>query len=229
MKLQSLLFLWLALAMACCCARPAHGDEMRKYLIKSGVVEYKLSGTQTGSMILSFDRWGLREARETKSETRVGNIAIKNHNLVLLDGDWTYTIDLEKKTGTKMPTPQLPQIRERMEREGKDLAEVGREMLVQMGGKKVGEEKFLGKPCEVWEVKAAGTRMWVWQGVPLKTTAGLLGQTVNTVAVRVEENPTLSDDRFTPPSGVTIAEGKSPLDLLKGVKDKTRPRRPAPK
>jgi len=197
--------------------------EPRRYQIESAVVEYKLSGTQTGKETLYFDRWGMREAKHAQTELKVAGRSFKTNRLALLDGEWTYSVDLDKKTGTKMPTPLLPELKKRLERENKSLAELGKEMLIQMGGKKVGEENLLGKPCEIWELKSLRAKSWIWQGVTLKTTVDFAGQSMVTEAVSIDDKAKISADKLTVPAGVKITEGKNPLDSLKRIKKKTRP------
>jgi hypothetical protein len=198
-------------------------DEPRRYQIESAAIEYKLSGTQSGKETLSFDRWGMREAKHTQTELRVAGRAIKSHRLTLLDGEWTWNIDLDKKSGIKMPTPVLPEIQKRLEREKKSLTELGKEMLVHMGGKKVGEEQVLGKPCEVYEIKSLGTKTWIWQGVTLKTRVDFAGQKMLTEAVRIDDATPVPADKFAIPADVKVTEGKHPLDALREARKKMKP------
>lgn len=53
------------------------GQEVHRYKIRSGIVEYKLSGVQTGSETIYFDRWGMREAKYSQAETKMMNMSIK--------------------------------------------------------------------------------------------------------------------------------------------------------
>ncbi len=55
-----------------------------------------------------------------------------------------YMVNLDDNTATKMENPMLKGF------EGQDLTEMGEKMLKQMGGKKIGYEKFLGRPTEIW-------------------------------------------------------------------------------
>jgi len=123
--------------------------EFRRYKIRSCIIELKMSGMQTGTETTYFDRWGMREAKYTQTEIKVANMSIKQNQLTLLDGEWTYTVDLDKKTGTKMPTPLMKELTGTAKREGKDATEIGEEMLTRMGGRKIGTETVLGKPCDV--------------------------------------------------------------------------------
>ncbi|MDZ7775937.1 MAG: hypothetical protein U5L09_10275 [Bacteroidales bacterium] len=48
-----------------------------------------------------------------------------------------------------------------------DAGEAGKSMLESMGGKKVGNEKFMGYNCEVWEL-SGGNNVWIYKGAMLR-------------------------------------------------------------
>ncbi len=140
--------------------------------------------------------------------------------ILLLAGEWTYNVDLDAKTGTKIPTPLWKEITSGAKREGKDATEIGEDMLVRMGGRKVGTATVLGKPCELWEIKSLKAKSWVWQSVTLKTEVNMMGQTMTSEAVRLQDNASISEEKLTLPKDVKITEGVNPMDMLKNLKKK---------
>ena len=60
-------------------------------------------------------------------------------------------------------------------------------MMKQMGGKKIGSEKFLGRQADIWEIKQMGTKSWVWKGVPLKSELNMMGMKISIVATKISE------------------------------------------
>ena len=84
-----------------------------------------------------------------------------------------YRVNLDDNTATKMENTMLKGF------EGQDLTEMGEKMLKQMGGKKIGSEKFLGRPTEIWEIKQMGTKSWIWKGVPLKSELNMMGMKIS--------------------------------------------------
>lgn len=198
------------------------GQEVQRYKIRSGIVEYKLSGVQTGSETIYFDRWGMREAKYSQAETKMMNMSIKKNILTLLDGDWTYSVDLDAKTGTKVPTPLLKDLSAQAKREGKDLTDIGEDIMKRSGAKKIGEETFLGKRCDVWEIQNLKTKTWVWQGLALKTEASMMGKTILIEATRVQENVSVPPEKLALPKGVVITEGQNPMEMLKQMKTQMR-------
>jgi len=197
------------------------GQELRRYKIRSGIIEYKMSGMQTGAETIYFDRWGMREAKYTQTEIKVASMSVKQNQYSLLDGEWTYTVDLDKKTGTKMPTPLWKELTGAAKREGKDASEIGKEMLARMGGRRIGTETLLGKSCEVWEIKSMNAKSWIWQGVTLKTEVNMMGKLMTTEAVRLQDNVNVPEEKLALPKDVKIIEGANPMDVLKNLKKKT--------
>ncbi len=171
---------------------------LKRYQIASAIVEYTLSGAQTGTETLYFTEYGMREAKYTRSELKVGGFSQKTNRVTILEGATTYNIDLETKTGTKLENPFFKKF------EGKDATEAGEKMLRDMGGEKIGVESFLGKMCDVWEVKKLGSKMWVWSGIPLKTETKFAGVQIIIAATKLEPNANIAPDKLAIPAGVNI-------------------------
>lgn len=219
-KLHGRLGLVLAIFLLGSWGANGWSQEFRRYKIRAAVVEYKMSGMQTGTETLYFDRWGMRETKYTQTEIKAGTIVVKQNRMTLLDGEWTYNVDLDTKTGTKIPTPFMKELTGTAKRESKDATEIGEEMLARMGGRKIGTETVLGKPCDVWEIKNLNAKSWVWQGVTLKTVVNMLGQMMTTEAVRVQDNASIPEEKVTLPKDVKITEGANPMDMLKNLRKK---------
>ena len=80
-------------------------------------------------------------------------------------------------------------------------------MMERLGGKKIGNETFLGKNCEVWELTKLKSKVWVYKYIPLKTIMNILGE-VTIEAVKIEENASVSADKFVVPKGFKVTEQK---------------------
>lgn len=191
------------------------GDGYKRYEIKSGIIETETSGTMnSGTETIYFDDYGQREAKYTTTTVSVPGMNIKqtSNQLTIIDGNWMYSIDLDKKTGYKMKPPMLEELAKGQSTD--DLAKVGKEMLEQMGGKKIGEEKILGKTAEIWEMASMGTKIWVWKGITLKTETNMMGMEIKQSAIRLETNIPVSNTKFKIPDDITISE-ENPMDKLK--------------
>ncbi|KAA3658071.1 MAG: hypothetical protein DWQ10_11945 [Calditrichaeota bacterium] len=191
-------------------AKPLHSSPpMKRYKVKSGIVKYKVSGMQEGTEIVYFDKWGMLEAKYTQTEMSMMGMKQKTNTLTLLDGEWTYTVDFNTNTGTKMKTPLIDELTKNAK--NKDLTDVGKKMMQDMGGKKIGMEKVAGKLCEVWEIKSMNSKTWVWNGVPFKNVVGFGGMNMASVAESAEFNVTIPKEKVTLPKGITFREMQNPL------------------
>ena len=158
------------------------GSKMKRYGVKQACIEYTVSGDmQSGTEVLYFDQWGAREAKYEVKTTAVGPIKTEENKVTFMEGTMMYTVNLKDKTGSKMENPMLKGF------EGQDLTEVGEKMMKQMGGKKIGSEKFLGRQADIWEIKQMGTKSWVWKGVPLKSELNMMGMKISIVATKISE------------------------------------------
>jgi len=206
------LVVFLSVMIFCCISiAQSQGSKMKRYGIKKACIEYTISGgMQNGAEVLYFDDWGSREAKYTKTKLQVAGISQETNTVTFLEGTWTYTVDLDKKTGTKMENPFLKALK------GQDLQDLGKEMMIKMGGKKVGSGKILGKPCEIWEIKSMGTKTWVWSWITLKTETNMMGMKMTTTATKITDS--FGKEKLVRPTNIKYQEMGDMMKLFKGMK-----------
>ena len=180
-------------------AATANATTKGKYAIKSGIVEYK---TQVMGMdmkqTLTFDDYGQKEATDMEAEM----MGVKIHTVTITKDGFIYTLDLEKKTGTKI-SGKSPNI---------DFENLSEEMVKDMNLKKEGTEDFLGKTCEKMSIdytkmKMKGTYL-VYKGVALKVDTDMGAMKMNLVAEKFEENPVIPAEKFEVPADIKVTESK---------------------
>ena len=155
----------------------------KRYGLKKAHIEYKVDGSmQSGSEDLYFDNWGAKEAKFSLMKVSMGGFSQETKTATYAEGPWIYTIDLGTNTGTKSENPFLKNM------DDKELQDLGKDMMKNMGGKKVGEEKILDKTCEIWEIADMGTKTWVWNWVPLKTEVNMGGFKMTHTAVKISDS-----------------------------------------
>lgn len=191
----------------------ASSDGYKRYGIESGIVEYNISGMQTGTETLYFDHWGMREAKYTNAAISFGGVSKKIHTLTLTRNDSVYSIDLDSKTGTAMQNPMMNTMMKNAK--GKDLMEMGMEMMKNMGGEKIGTEEILGKTCDVWEIKKMGSKASVWNAIPMKTEASMMGMTQSIVATKIDEDASIPEEKMRIPSDVKMTQGGDLQNMMK--------------
>ena len=187
----------------------AGANQMQKYEVKSGKIEYSLSGggnimgvaqiKSVGKKRVIFDHYGAQELEETvevKNETTMGETKTnKTHILDYMNYATIYKVDFKKKrihrvknTGAAMAAAFSG---------GKSLKETGESMMKKMGGKKIGTEKILGYTCELWDV--IGVKQCMYKGIALKIETNMMGMKNVEIATKAEFDIVLNEKNFKLP------------------------------
>lgn len=185
-------------------------EMLKRYDVKSGIVSYQttISGKVMGSTVkgsgassLYFKNWGGLELREEESN-QITTVSImghtnteKTHSHVMnkLDNGESYLADFEKKQITVRRDPMMDIINQ----SGSNASDVGKKMLESMGGKMIGQEKFMGYNCEIWEIM--GGKQWVYKGVMLKIDMSVMGIRTVTEAISAKFDVSVADKYFELP------------------------------
>jgi hypothetical protein len=190
---------WTILIIGIAVISGLHAEEKR-YGVKSGVIEYSI--TQTGNMMgmamngkgtgkTVFKEWGSVEVHTEKTESVTMGMKESDHIMTkILDGK-VYVVDFDSRSIYEYTPDALAKS------EYKDLVNTGKKMLESMGGKKVGDEKFKGYPCEVWSLMHV--KVWLHKGVMLKSEADMMGIKHTMVATKIDLEASVSDDEFKLP------------------------------
>jgi outer membrane lipoprotein-sorting protein len=180
--------------------------------MKSYIIEYKtvMSVPQMKS-ITTMTQWidvgNDKFVMESATETEMMGTKQSSKSLMIEDGEWSYMIDLEAKTGYKSKSGESGD-------DPKDLIKSDdeatfRQMIEKEGGKILANETFLGKDCIVVEIseksddgKALATKMWYYKGIPLKMS----NKSYTMEATKFEENVSIPASKFEVPAGITMSE-----------------------
>jgi outer membrane lipoprotein-sorting protein len=172
--------------------------------VESGIVEYKITGSQTGDKTLYFKDWGRKQAEFSTSTIKVGRYSKDANLLKLSNGNWQYIINLESKTGTKREHPILEKLREFKDQIS--YGEFGEQLALMNGGIETGSDPIIGKKCRVFEFKSKNSRLWLWNWLILKSET-LSGKVkINVQATSIQENVSIADSIFKPPLDVLVTE-----------------------
>ncbi len=204
--------LTLILALAILTISAFAQNKLKRYDVKSGIVEYEttISGKMMGSTIsgggtekLFFKDWGAIELKEAESSQTTtikifgkGKTETENtHTINKLDNGESYIVDFDKKQ--IYASRDMAMDMTKAFHPDADAGEVGESMLESMGGEKVGNEKFIGYDCEVWEF--SGGKQWLYKGLMLKLEMTMLGITTITKATTAKFNINVADKFFNLP------------------------------
>lgn len=169
--------------------------ETKRYEIRSGIIEYTISGggnmmgiqTQLdGQSKTLFKEWGEVQLHEETGKSVIMGREENTHQTTKIDHDKVYIVDYAQKSIHQYDHTML------MQSEYKDLAKNAKEMILSMGGTKTGEETILGYICEIWETKHM--KLWLHKGIMLKSQVRVMGRTHTTEATNIQFNISISDE-----------------------------------
>ncbi|SRX54880.1 hypothetical protein [Aequorivita sp. CIP111184] len=209
MKKSSLLLVLIITLISC---NSNSQKALKRYQIKSGIVEYKstITGNALGSTMsgagtetIYFKDWG---AIELKDERSTQNTTIKilgtekneteeTHIVNKLDnGEW-YTVNFDRKEITAQRSIPMDMIT--AFHPDADAGDVGRDMIKGLEGKMIGEEDYKGYKCEIWE--AMGVKQWVYKHFTLKIESTVMGITTSKEATSIQFDIPVPDKYFELP------------------------------
>ena len=208
MKKIAIVFSVTLLLTSCGKSEKSADNPYKRYPVESGIVKYKTTTTGkvmgsnisgTGESTLYFKNYGALELTEDQStQTTEINIFGKknkteesNHSMTKIENGMVYSVDFDNKKISKMENvgATMPK--------GVDVNIVGKEILETMGGKKIGDEKFKGYDCEVWDLN--GSKQYFYKGIPLRSEVEMMGITTITEATSVKFDTKVSDSKFKLP------------------------------
>jgi hypothetical protein len=171
-----------------------HAD-VKRYEVKSGIIEYKIIGggdmmgikTQmSGTNKVAFKEWGSIELHQSMTRSVIMGREENTQDTVKIEKGKVYVVDYENSVISEYDPSTL------MQSQYKDLIKSAKEMIVQMGGKKIGNEAIQGYECEVWEMPQV--KLWLHKGIALKTVANIMGITNTMEATTIQLDVPVSDN-----------------------------------
>ncbi len=165
------------------------------YGIKSGIIEYKYTGTRTGTSIMYFDKYGKRSA--SYSNLTINKETDKSWALNL--DDMQYIWKEGSAQGMKMKNQMLEELTKI-----NDLEKFAEETYAKMGFKPAGTETFHGKECRVF--KGNMGKILIWKGILMLSEMNIMGTTTHQEATKIDINVPVKSSVFELPKGVTFSE-----------------------
>lgn len=182
-----------------------------KYPFDSGIIEYKMDGSQKGTQTLYIK--GDASARYTEAVSKMFGMTQKVRTIDITMPNEVIHVDLEEgkamSTGNMMT--YMAQEYEKLspaEKENvkKNSEKVGAQMGQQfMGGKpETSEGTFMGKPVTI--TKAGSMTSYVWKDTPivLKMQGSVMGMRTDQVATSIKEGAHVSASKLKVPDGIQV-------------------------
>lgn len=183
-------------------------DMYKKYDISSAKIDYKITGSSdimgmvtktVGKKRVVFSNFGAKElVEENKVDKEVigGKSTInKSHTLTLMDKSIIYNVDFNKKRTMRMQNHAIVMMGLS---KTNTVQQVGKKMMLQMGGKKIGTDKILGYKCDIWAMM--GTKQCIHKGVILRVETDMMGIKGSEVATNIEFDISKDTNKFKLPN-----------------------------
>jgi hypothetical protein len=184
------------------------------YLVKSGHIEYELTGNVAGTKTVWWDNFGEWLYEEEKTVTKIKFLGQtseeQTHTISIVKDGVFWNANMIEKTGVTGKEDVSEMHDEFDEMDEKELEEFGKELFDAMGGRKLPPEKFLGRTCDV--IVIMGTKSYIYKNILLKSTAKIMGIEANVTATKFNENISIPVSKFAPVSGIDYVEVASDED-----------------
>lgn len=187
----------------------SYGQKYRRYPFKCGKVEYVLSGNTIGKQIIQWEDYGYKEVTVEESESNLfGQKTVTNKTTLLLGAiayEWSNSDNKVYQT-----TNPIALSWENGNFSNKSQEEFNDEIVTALGFEKIGTEVLLGKKCDIY--KGLG-KIWVWNGLNLKTEVNVLGTKSSIAATSIKTNLKLNSSIFElPPNKVLVKNADEQLN-----------------
>ncbi len=177
-----------------------NAQKIKKYPFKSGIIEYKCEGNRTGTETMYWDEYGHKEYHIRNLETKTSTEVEKSVEHILYIGVEMYSWEDGKEAGMKIKNPILETMEEDPNMTWEQLS---KNVLTNLGYKKVGSETVAGKKCEVWQ---GMSKAWIWKGLTIKTDANILGVKITQTATDINTGARVSSSKFELPDNIEFPD-----------------------
>jgi hypothetical protein len=176
----------------------------------TGRVHYRMTSTMmNGTMTMAWANHGRKFRQDMKMSIDRGGQKVSMDTWAVADGNHVYMhqptmgpqvmrMRMPKGTGSAFSLPGIPN------------------PSASGAGKIVGKGTVLGRSCEIRSFSQGGqgqSKVWLWNGMPLKLEANGPGGGMRMVATRIDTTPKLAPSLFKVPSGYQVKDMQMPKGM----------------
>lgn len=182
----------------------------KRYGIKSGIVTSETmlpNNMGKTTTVQYFDDYGTLDYTESITEVSAYGTNTKTISNSIIKDNIIYNWDQGSKTGSKI------NMEGQMDVSKINYRELSDELKKQFNIKEEGKESVNGKSCDVYSIDYMGAKgkVYIWEGITMKSDVNMMGMTVSINVVKLEENANISSDKFKIPADVTFTEVSMPI------------------
>lgn len=176
----------------------------KRYGVEKGTLVFQYTGAVSGTDYIYFDNWGWREAKYTRSSTKIGSFSEETNAVQYLDGESRYVYDPATNKAKYYDSRQAIVIAD--QHGTKDMVAFGDVLLKNMGAKPAGKSKVGDIECDVWKIEDKQVKLLMWQGLTMGEESYVNGIMVGRKCTKVEleKNPPLQ--KLVLPKGVEVGK-----------------------
>ena len=191
-------------------------------------IHYRLSGSQEGTEDRYIRDHGRETATHRKAVTVMMGMKMVHDTVEIQDADWTYTYDLQEKTGTKTTNPLKYMTEEynkltaaEREQVRKNAESVGASFMQGMNGKvEENVTTILGQGCDRTSMMGTTVHMIHGTAIPLKTETEMAGMKMASVATAFDEGK-VDDTFFQHPAGIEAVHDRQADEMSRTMATQT--------
>ncbi|HLG38287.1 MAG TPA: hypothetical protein VI461_01425 [Chitinophagaceae bacterium] len=164
------------------------------------------------TVTMYFDNYGTQSFTETVSNITMKGMPKtsqpKQYNIT--EGEYIYSWTEGSKSGTKMKFAINNDLK------NMDFEKLGMEMSERLKIKKTGNETFLGKSCDVYEMDNAQLgkgKILIWKNITMLSDMTTMSMNVKSEVTELEENPSIESSKFKVASDIDFKELQIPVKL----------------
>ena len=176
----------------------------KRYGIEKAAIKYEFSGKSSGSELVYFTDYGWLEAVKTDKSSKAFNFESTTKVTTIQKGNrraWNNEgSNFASIVNDRFMSPALQEVVP-----APDLW-YGEEVIKRKNARKVGTERVLGRECTVYEVEYEASKLWVWNGIILKSEKKLMGADKEILeATQIDEDWKVESSVFELPAGVKVS------------------------
>ena len=164
---------------------------------------------QTVSSIQYFDDYGIKESGESIMNMAGQSLTI----FTMMKDGYTYTVNMTTKQGTKINMAAMMDDFKTV-----NYLNITDEIKKKYQIEEKGNEQFLGKDCKQYDLivtvqgQSLKVSVWVWQGLPLKSSMTVVGNaltissTITEEVTEIQEGMEIAKEKFELPEGINFID-----------------------
>lgn len=178
------------------------GEGQKRFGVESAKIKYEYGSDAKGFEVVTFDHWGWREKKQiNKTTTMWGNTSVL-HTTNYMDGNYAMTYT---EHATMCRAYAERDLCKSLQESSKAVQVLhGEEVFKLNGAIKRGKETILGKECIIYEYPKFSKKIWVWEGIVLRSVQTMMDYQIKLEATSIDTQVTFEDDDFATPEGIDV-------------------------